>query len=254
MNSNYIHPVDQKIMDSIFENSTVQKWMDKLYGEGLDETCQYVYAVSCKEITTPWMLDALQKACCHFNVPVEHVRLYVSRTYDYNVVLMGCEQIAVLIPEGLLEKDDKEIIVGRIGAAVGEIAAGHAPLSFLTWMVENMFGSLKIPFVTEAFIALINEWKRVRVYTADRAFLQITGKLPVSLRNILYGEIPMQAMENMNIGTEKDQFMNQVKEYQMQESIVGKAGKLLSVFQDHIWLPTRYQELLKYASECEEVD
>ena len=241
---NFIHEQDERLTNKIFKETPFQSWMDKAYENYLDKVCEYVYSASLPEIHDKSIIKMRSNACEKFGV--DTFKMYHNRNYDYDIYCVGYNSPAILISNNLIENNNKEILQARIYAATAAIAAGHHKLSFFIWIAENMSGVASIPIIKHAIIALLYEWNRVRQFTLDRAVLLATGNYTLALKNILYGVIPFEILQNFQFGKNDDTFLEQVHRYFKNDDPTQIIGKFFSYFSDYSWLPRRYDELVKF--------
>lgn len=238
----FVHPMDQKLMEKIYAIGPVKEWMDNTFEEGLDDVCRYAYSASYSKETNPAMRRQMDRACALFGLK-PGIPVYRYRSYEYDVTCVGYGTPGIVISSALLDRGDEAIIAGRLGAAVGSIAAGHPKLTFFLWAVESMSGAIPIPFLNETLLALLYQWNRVRVFTQDRAFLTATRNYELALKNILYGVVPFDMLERMSFSERDGDFLEQMEWYLNRDSAAQKVGMVFSLFQDYAWLPERYHEL-----------
>ncbi|MBE8952139.1 MAG: pyridoxal-phosphate dependent enzyme [Quinella sp. 1Q7] len=165
---------------------------------------------------------------------------------DFDVECAGYNEPIIILPDVLLERNDREIIQARLFAAAGAIAANHHKLGFIVWVAETLGGVANFPLVRQIADGLLYEWSRARKFTHDRAILSATGDLPLTLRNILYGVVPFDVLDNFQFGGEDDSFREQLERYRRNDNPAQMLGKAFSFFSDYAWLPRRYEEVLEF--------
>lgn len=241
----YVHPMDRELSEKIGNLPLVRQLLDMVYREKLDAVNFYLYNSSCIKLPADHIAVAgFQAGCRRFGVEVP-THVYVVRSYDFDVKIAGYSEPVVLVPSRLIREGDDKLVSGRTAAAAAAVAAGHHKLEFLLWIYENLSGLIHIPVLGAAAEGLINEWHRSRQYTLDRAFLLSTENYPLSLKNILYGVVPEEALNRFEFG-ENDTYAAQVKEFYRKENAIDILTSIGSILQYEIWLPARYEELRKY--------
>lgn len=240
----FVHKQDERLTNKIFKETPFQSWMDKAYEHSLDKVCEYVYSASLPEIHDKSIIKMRNSACEKFGVDI--FKIYLNRNYEYDIDCVGYNSPAILISSNLLKCNDEEILQARIYAAAAAIAAGHNKLSFFIWIAENMSGAASIPIIKQAIIALLYEWNRTRQFSLDRAVLLATENYELALKNILYGVIPFEILQNFQFGKNDDTFLEQVHRYFKNDDPTQIIGKIFSYFSDYSWLPRRYDELVKF--------
>ena len=241
----FVHPMDRELSERIVNLPLVKQLLDVVFKENLDNVNFYLYNSSCLRLPTDHIaVVGFHAGCQRFGVEVPEY-VYVVRSYDFDVKVVGYSEPVVLVSSRLLLEGDESLISGRTAAAAAAIAAGHHKLEFLLWIYENFSGLIGIPVLNMAAESLISEWNRSRQYTLDRAFLLFTQNYPLSLKNILYGIVPEEVLDRFIFG-EDDTYSVQVKEFYRKETAIDILTSIYSVLQYEIWIPARYEELRKY--------
>ena len=240
----FVHAQDKKLTKKIFADTPVKTWLDNLHEDHLDEVCEYVYSASLPEITDKKIIKMHDVACQKFGI--NSFVMYYTRNYDYNISCVGYNFPAVLIPAILIEDADEEILQARLYSAAAAIAAGHPKLKFFLWMAENMSGVVSIPIIGTALLSILYEWNRVRQFTLDRAVFMATEDFELALKNILYGVVPQDILQNFKFDEANNSFDEQTRRYFNTEDPTEIIGKIFSYTSDYSWLPRRYDELEKF--------
>lgn len=242
LDEDFIHPTDKALTEKILQVKLLADWLEN--ANNLDEVCAYFYSASLPQIVDETLIEMMNRACLSFEIP--STTLYRTRTFEYDVVCVGCNKPVVVLPAVLLNKNDHGIIQGRLYSAAAAIAAQHPKFEFLLWAFENIQG---LPFINSAVKALLYEWNRAKVYTLDRAFFLATGNLELTLKNIFYGIVPFEWLENFHFKSDDDIFLEQAERYFRNENPAQILGKFYSFFMDYAWLPTRYDEIKKFSEQ-----
>lgn len=240
------HPMDLMLMDKIFASEWYRKTIDMICETSLDATCDNLLHCSYAPVPKDSSIYLyLKEGKDLFNVG--NIRdVYCTREYSFEVCSRGFTNPALIIPQELINKWDEKIIRARVLAGVASIAMEHHKLEFMLWILENMGGTVPVPFVSSAVHGFLYEWYRSRKYTMDRAVLLATQDISLTLKNILYGEVPFDILNNMRFGTANDSFMPQIQLTNNRNGLSGIASKCLGVFQAYDWLPDRYQKVLDF--------
>ncbi|MBR6706886.1 MAG: hypothetical protein IKI84_09430 [Clostridia bacterium] len=241
----YIHPEERAASERIMAMTQAAGWSESALGEGLDETNRYILSSSCYLLPPEHPLARLAAEESERFGLEEPPRLYIARRFSYDLQLGGYRVPTVIVPSVLTEENDLSVIRCRIIAAVAGVRAGHHRLEHMVWLAENMSGTIPLPFVSQAALALLYEWKRAMRYSQDRAVYLATGDLKEALRNILYGTVPREMLDRFDFGPEGT-FVPQVERYG--RGIVQKTmGAFAGMMQDHAHLPERYARLTRFA-------
>ncbi len=245
----FIHPADKLAMEKVIGFSALKNFLDTSFENGLNDVCEYAYKASCMPIPdSSELYGVMDKACEIFGVG-KHPSLFIKRDYNYDITTVGYDDPVIIIPSSLYNCNDREIIEGRLCAAAASVAAGHHRIAFVLWILENMRGIIPIPFAEDVLLSLLYEWKRCRDYTLDRAFALACDSLSLAKRNILFGELPPETAKNFYYSPEDDTFALQVKNFENDANITGKISAVYAFLQNDSYLPLRYAELEKFASE-----
>lgn len=238
---NFVHTLDKSLSEKIFQDDDFRNMTDKIQPDELDKVCAYVYSASLPEIADDSLHEMAHLACDTFDIAP--VKLYLKRSYDFDVTCGGYNEPVIILPAALLEQNDREIIQCRLFAAAGAVAANHHKLAFLIWIAENLGGVATLPLVGEVVQGFFYEWARARQFTMDRAVLSATNDLPLTLKNILYGVVPFDVLKNFSFGSDDDTFLEQTQRYLKNDNPAQMLGKAFSFFSDYAWLPRRYKEI-----------
>lgn len=240
----FLHEQDKTLTRRIFAETPFKSWLDSAHENDFDAVCDYVYGASLAEISCGSVLEMRDLACEKFGI--EQFKIYCVRDYDLEISCVGYHSPAVLIPNSLIDCANEEILQARLYAAAAAVATGHHRLKFFTWAAENMSGVASLPVIGKAMIALLYEWNRVQQYSLDRAVLLATDNIELALKNILFGIIPQNLLENFRFGSDDDTFLKQTERYFRNENPAQIIGKVFSYFSNYSWLPLRYDELRKF--------
>lgn len=244
----FIHPLDEQLADKILHSVPVKKFMNLIFENRLDEMNQYIYSASCVcvENNHP-CFKYFQEGCALFGVE-QTPRVYLCRSYQYDIQCFGYNDPVIVIPEVLIREAEDNLLRGRMMAAAASVKAGHHKLTFLLWMIENFSGMIEIPFAATALRSLLYEWGRAQQYSLDRAFLIASGNYESALKNILFGEVPKDILKNFSFcGT--DTFDSQVEEFYRKANPLDIASAIYGLSQCETWLPARYRELKKFYAD-----
>ena len=229
-------------------SSIVKNCLKVIFTNNLDEVNSYLYSSSCIELgeCTPVYAYMLE-GCRLFDLDTIP-RIYVVRSYFYDVTCMGMDQPIICIPHQLVERNDEDILRGRVIAAVAVIKAGHHRLSFISWIYDNFSSLLPIPLLDTALRAIKNEWFRAQFFTKDRAFYLATQDRALTLKNVLYGETSFEVLENFSFGA-NDTFAKQTAEFEQHDTAAEFVSFLSSYLQEESWLPERYSQVKEYMED-----
>lgn len=241
----YLHPMDRALSQKITDLPFVGQILDRIFQEKLDAVNSYLYQSSCMKLPDSHAAAvAFHDGCRRFGLNIAE-NVYVVRSYDFDVRVVGYTDPVVLVPSRLMEDNHALFLEERTAVAAAAIAAGHPKLDFLLWIYENFNALWNLPVIHAAAAGLVNEWRRSRYYTLDRAFFLYTNHYPMALENILYGTVPYPVLENFDFGGD-DTYSIQVDDFYRIGNATDVVAAVSSVLQCEIWLPERYEELRKF--------
>lgn len=247
--TDYVHPLDYKLKEKILNNSIVKKAIGVFFEQKLDDINRYIYSATnvCVDNIKPISTYLIQ-SCKLFDIS-EVPNIYLYHSYQFDIKCLGYDNPVMVIPDILLKNADDSILYGRIASAVASIVAEHNKLEFLIWIMENFTGIIGIPFASTAIRGMLYEWSRAQFYTTDRAFLLATKNYELSLKNILFGEVPMDTLSNFSFGN-NDTFDKQVQDFYRKEKITDIISVINNLTSCEVWIPARYKELKEFYNEC----
>ncbi|MBQ6296909.1 MAG: hypothetical protein IJK81_04355 [Selenomonadaceae bacterium] len=247
------HPQDSKFANDILSSKTAEKVLEKFHETNLEEAYTYLYQSSCPQLTaqtSPKLFELLAKACKMFGLE-KIPSVYVTRDYREIVAVRGInEPFLVFSSEYLRKITDDETLFGILAGQVAAIRCNHHTILCITWGID--FAAGFIPYGSWATDPMINNWKRCRYFTYDRAFSLATKSRSLSLRQVLINVLLPDILNRMQNGTSQDAFINQVEDFletmnnNKTQALIKKA---LSMYSYKIWLPERYSEINKFFDE-----
>lgn len=244
-NIDFIHPLDREMSKKVLNSGLVKGFLETIFNEQLDDINMYIHSASMYRIEEDHpAVQYLCEGCEMFDIS-DIPPVYVVRTYQYDVIYTGFEKPIIQIPDILLENANMDILRGRMMASAAAIKAEHHKLKFLLWTLQNFGGVIPIPFATTAMRGLLYEWYRAQYYTYDRAFYLSTKNAELSLKNILFGEISSDILENFEFGS-IGTYDEQVERFFQSNNLIEGLASVNAFFQHESWLPARYKELKKF--------
>lgn len=245
----YQHPKDKAFLGQLLDLDTVTKLFDWCRENQLDRTLLYVYRSSCQEITAetfPIVHNMVLRACKLFGVPEPPLCL-AFHDYETKVKATGVFSPILLISDEYIRRADRNCLYGVIAGQIGGIALGHQRGIGLTWLFENLSGLIPIPGVAlSAAEAVLNQWKRYRWFSCDRACLLATGSEAAALNSLLDWNVPDDILRRLRLGTPNDDYISQYKLF-TDATLVGKLSNVFNSLQsDTPWMPERYSELRSF--------
>lgn len=246
----YQHEQDRELISQLVNSSQAEAVMDFMRKNQIDGVYQYVYQSSYPRLTSasaPLIMDLWQKACGAFGLD-KPPPIYVTRQYEKTVHICGVAQPFLLISSRYLERleqSGEKMLFGILAAQAAGIRAGHHRGLVLAWALDTGAQWLPAP-LTLGIEALVNNWKRCRLFTCDRAFLLATEDYPLALRSLFVHLLPGSLLDNFAFGTSNDAYLPQVSRFQGRSDVDLVLQAANSVTSDASWLPGRYEELAAF--------
>lgn len=237
------HERDSELASKILTHTAANKILNKLQSTGLEEVYTYLYESSCPQLTaktSPKLFENLDYVCEQFGLE-SRPKLFVTRNYDERVFIRGVSSPFIIFSSEYLRKLDDETLRGILAGQVAGIRCQHHTIFYITWGLE--FASAFIPGGSLVVAPFINDWKRNRWFTYDRAFALVTNNRALSLRQVLINTLPANILDKMNSGRRCDIFIAQANRFDGTNSGIQKA---VSMFSEKDWLPERYTELKNF--------
>ena len=244
------HERDSSAASSILNHSVATQILNTLQNTGLENVYTYLYESSCPQLTeknAPRLFQNLEHACELFGLK-KRPKIFIMRNYREMVSLRGVSNPFIIFSSEYLKKLDNETLLGILSGQIAGIRCQHHTLFYLMWGLD--FASAFIPAGSLIIAPFINEWKRNRFFTYDKAFALATKNRTLSLRQVLINSVPRNILDKMNSGTEQDIFIAQANRF-VNEMNTNQARikDVVSRFSEKDWLPERYTELKKFFDE-----
>lgn len=235
---------------NIFNNVAAQSVLRKLRELNFEKVYTYLYAASCPlltEKTSPAIYRNLKRACEMFGLD-KVPKVFVTRNYQETVSAVGVSDPFILFSSEYLRKLDDETLFGLLAGRVAAIRCEHHRILYMAWALE--FAASQLPGGALAVAPLINNWKRSRYFTYDRAFALATKSRALTLKQLLINVVPQTILDKMEPGTERDTFKAQVDFFINGMSKVQTGIRTaVETFSEKDWLPLRYDEVTKFFNE-----
>lgn len=244
------HERDSEWASQILTNSVTNSILKFLKEKGLERVYTYLYESSCPRLTessSPNLFESLKSVCELFGLEVLP-KIFVTRNYRERVFLRGVNEPFIVFSSEYLKRLDEDTLKGTLAGQVAGIRCKHHTIFYITWGLEFASSFAPIPFATTIVSSFINEWKRNRWFTYDKAFALATNNRALSLQQVLINTVPANIIAQMNSGTRDDIFVAQANRF-VEESTQARIKDVVARFSEKDWLPERYIELQKFFDE-----
>lgn len=240
------HPNDEKLLGQLLDSPVVDQLFEVCKKKQLDNAIIYAYRSSCIEITEesfPAVFYMVQAACVLFGVS-QMPLCFLVHNYEEKIELVGLFQPILLISNDYIDRVDEKILYGSIAAQIGSVALGHQKGVGVSWIFENCLEFLPIPgaaLVTTQ--SILNQWKRSRWFSCDRACLVATKSLADALYTLFDNNVPTEILDRFHFGESRDEYEEQYRLFSQKSVATDVSTAMNSFFSDVSWIPERYREL-----------
>lgn len=246
---------DQKLIEKIMNHELTQKLLDWVREQKVDDVYNTVYRSSFLKLNdqiAPMLIRQLEKAC--ELVGLEEIPdVYLVRDFEDTITIGGISSPFILLSSRYLETLENEGELVMLGVLTGQTAgimAGHHRGLLLSWILSTVSGLVGMNRLLMASLdGLLNDWKRCRIYTCDRAMYLAMEDYPLAIRTILGGTVPAAILDKMEPGTDQDAYQSQVDVFLSNSQMNEFINFANSVFSDTCWLPLRCHKLSEFAQK-----
>lgn len=241
------HPLDKKSVETITGLPGFSGLLEYISKHSLERVYGFINSSSRMKITpkmSPKIFGMLEEAAEMYgadSIP----EVYLERSYTFCINLDGLTRPHIVLPTTWLEAVDDHMLWGVLSSQIGCIQAKHETLEFIDNVVNFTRGMLPFGIDTALDLAL-KDWKRNRVYTADRAILLAMEDFGAAAKHILFGDVPMHILDKMDLAKPGNPYYQQAREFLEQGGVTGKLQSLETVFSSSQWMASRYMELYNW--------
>ena len=241
------HPADRKSVAAVMAVPGMNKLLEFISQNSLERTYGFINNSSRLKITpamSPKIHAMLEEAAAMYGetyIP----EVYLERNYTYLINLDGLTKPHIILPDTWLEAVDDKMLFAILSAQIAGIQAKHATIEFIDNIVKFTKGLL--PFgVGAALEFAINDWKRNRIYTVDRAILLAEEDFGRAAKHILFGDAPSGIIDTLDLETPGNPYQQQALEFLQRSGMEGGIQKMETVLSGSQWLASRYIELYNW--------
>ena len=245
--ADFQHERDSSLAAKIMSSAAAQSIVGALHRNGLDRTYNYIYRACCPQLmpsNAPNIFELLSRVCRDFGLTTPP-KIFVTRNYREMVSVRGLQEPFILFSSEYLRKLDDVTLLGVIAGQIAAIRCQHHRILYLTWGIG--YASALIPAASLVIEPTINDWKRGRFFTYDKAFCLATGDQKLALRNVMINVVPAPIIDQMQYATAHDSFIDQAEHFvngmALMQSGIKRAVSMLS---EKDWLPERYLEIKNF--------
>lgn len=250
------HPVDRKAVNAVLAVPGFEEMLKYVSDHSIERVYSFFNSSSMLKISremSPKMHQMLEEAAQMYGTDAIP-DLYLQRSYEYVINLDGMSKPYVVLPSAWLEVVDDQMLWAVLSAQIACIQAKHGMLEFIGNILD--FTKSMLPFGVDAALDIaIKEWKRSRVYTADRAILLATENFELAAKHILFGDTSDVVLVGIGLDKPDNTYYQQAQEFIHRSGVEGMIQKVETLFSGNQWIASRYIELYNwyFSGEYEDV-
>lgn len=241
------HPSDRKAVNVVLAVPGFEKMLNYVSDNSIERVYSFFNSSSMLKISeemSPKMHVMLKEAAQMYGTDVIP-DLYLQRNYEYFINLDGMAKPYVVLPSAWLEAVDDQMLWAILSAQIAGIQSKHGMIEFIGNILDFTRGML--PFGVDAALDIaIKEWKRSRVYTADRAILLATENFELAAKHILFGDASDAVLEGIGLDKPNNTYYQQAQEFIYRSGAEGMIQKMETLFSSSQWIASRYIELYNW--------
>lgn len=241
------HPADRKSVDAVIAVPGLEKILDFISKNSLERMYGFMNNSSRMKISekmSPKIHNMLWEAASMYGqntIP----EVYLERNYIFCINLNGISRPYIVLPSAWLEEVDDQMLWAVLSAQIAGIQAKHGTLEFVGNVIQFARGIL--PFGVDIALDLaLNDWRRNRIYTVDRAILLACGNFKLAAKHILFGDAPESVIDSIGLDQPDNVYYKQSMEFLHRSSVKGTIQKLETMSSTSQWTVSRYIELYNW--------
>lgn len=241
------HPADKKSVDAVMAVPGLDKVLEFISKNSLERVYGFVNNSSLLKVTpemSPKIHTMLKEAVEMYGetyIP----EVYLERMYIYFINLDGMTKPHLKLSTAWLEEVDDKMLWAVLSAEIAAIQAKHGTIEFIDNVLKFTKGLL--PFGVDAALEIaMNDWKRNRIYTVDRAILLGCEDFATAAKHILFGDAPAQILDSIELGKPGNTYYQQAQEFLSRSGLEGGIQKLETFLSGSQWAASRYIELYNW--------
>lgn len=243
----YQHPLDKQAVDAVLNVPGVESILKFISKNAVERIDRFINNATYLRITpemSPKLHNMLNEARNMFDADYE-VSLYLDRSYNIGAITNGIENKHIILTTSLVDSGNDDALWGIISACISNFEAKHATIDLIDEMLKRGEGIL--PFAVDAGLRLaLNNWRRNREYTCDRAVLLALGDFNKAVKLRLMGVAPESTLDAIDFTKPDNSYREQANDYL---NLGGSAGALRTIniigSEGHS-LASRYTELYNW--------
>lgn len=240
------HPLDYKASQAVLTSSAFQNVLKWISQNSVERMYRFLYNSSNAKITpstSPKLSRMITEACemfCAEEIP----EMFLVRRYDMDMIIQGVKHPIITVSTEVLNCIEERGIWGMIASEAAGIKNGYCQIKF----VESLCNSKIVPDVMALPLSLLfTAWHKYAQMSFDRATLVATNDFNTTIRVMLGGEAPMEALEKIDFTDPNNSYMLQCKEFIKQENGLEKAARDINSFTAKwLYFAYRYVDLYDF--------
>lgn len=245
--ADFQHPADKKSVDAVMAVPGLDKVLEFISQNSLERVYEFANNSSKLKVTpemSPKIFGMLEEAVEMYGetyVP----EIYLERMYAYFINLDGMTKPHLTLSTAWLEVVDDKMLWAVLSAEIAAIQAKHGTIEFIENVIKFTKGLLPFGVDTALEIA-INDWKRNRIYTVDRAILLGSEDFGIAAKHILFGDAPDSVIDSIDLTKPGNTYYQQATEFLKRSGVAGGIQKFETFLSGSQWMASRYIELYNW--------
>lgn len=238
----FMYPGDANAMNAVKALPGFSKIMEFIAANSVEKFYRIIYNSSNLKLTSknaPKIYRMYSEACEIFELE-KMPDIFIERSYSYRTQLLGVDNPILVISTPVLEDMSDDMLACYLAGDIAGIKAGHGIMNFIDILLNN-FGGL-IPVPREVYTYPLNQWKKQKYHTYDRARLLVSEKFELCSGLIGIDE----TSDEILAATPLEERLEQGKQFLDLSGNKDKAKKLLSMASSTPWNSSRLIDLFNW--------
>lgn len=240
--NDFMYPGDASAMNAVRAIPGFSKVIEFIAANSVEKFYRILYTSSNLKITSqnaPKLYKIYSEACEIFELD-KMPDIFIERKYNYQTQVFGSDNPIIVLSTSLLENLPDEMLTYYLASDIAGIKAGHGIMNFVDTLFNN-FGAL-IPVPRELYVYPLNQWKKQKYYSYDRARLLMSEDFDLTSKLIGIGE----TTDDILTATLLEDRLEQGKEFLDLSGNKAMAKNLLTISSGMSWNSSRLIDLFNW--------
>lgn len=277
------HPADKRAVDAVKAIPGFTKMLEIISGKSVERAVALANNSSYLKVSpemSPKIHEMLAEAAEMYGC-TKIPEVFLRRDYTFCIELGGIKDVHIFLPTTWLEVVDDDMLFAILSAQIASIQAKQETMTFIIRILNMLRGvqivdketvyvnsggefvpitfssqhSLMPGGVDAALTLALTDWQRNSIYTADRAILLASESFELAAKHILFGDLPMESLDKLELAKPGNDYYLQAKEFLQQGGLTGAYQKGKTITSTAQWTASRYMELYNwyYSGEYHDV-